>query len=188
MKIEVLIDELQEIIDEAFTLPLSGGKTVVNTERIREIIVDMRSNLPIELKQAKSIAADRTNIINKSKSEAENIVQEAEDRSKTMIQQAEEKANNTINQAEEKANEMVQQSEIVLRAQSKANDIIAQADKQASEIKGAANVYIDGLMKKADEDLSNNLAQLKKTRESLKNYQMSGGSKRPSARQKKNTQ
>ena len=40
----------------------------------------------------------------------------------------------------------------------------------------------------ADEDLSNNLAQLKKTRESLKNYQMSGGSKRPSARQKKNTQ
>ena len=60
--------------------------------------------------------------------------------------------------------------------------------KQASEIKGAANVYIDGLMKKADEDLSNNLAQLKKTRESLKNYQMSGGSKRPSARQKKNTQ
>lgn len=102
MKIEVLIDELQEIIDEAFTLPLSGGKTVVNTERIREIIDDMRSNLPIELKQAKSIAADRTNIINKSKSEAENIVQEAEDRSKTMIQQAEEKANNTIKQAEER--------------------------------------------------------------------------------------
>ena len=38
MKIEVLIDELQEIIDEAFTLPLSGGITLVNTERIREII------------------------------------------------------------------------------------------------------------------------------------------------------
>lgn len=191
MKIEVLIDELQEIIDEAFTLPLSGGKTVVNTERIREIIDDMRSNLPIELKQAKSIAADRTNIINRSKSEAENIVQEAEDRAKTMVQQAEDKANSTIKQAEEKANAMVQQSEIVIRAQNKANDIIAQADKQASEIKGAANNYIDGIMKKADEELSENLAQLKKTRESLKSYQMSGGnsgSRRSSARQRKNTQ
>ena len=188
MKIEMLIDELQEIIDEAFTLPLSGGKTVINTERVREIIDDMRSNLPVELKQAKSIAADRTNIINKSKSESETIVQEAEDRSKTMIQQAEDKAKATVKQAEEKANALVQQSEIVMRAQNKANDIIAQADKQAAEIKGAANTYIDGIMKKADDELSKNLADLKKTRESLKNYQAQGGNRRPAARQKKNTQ
>lgn len=187
MKIEMLIDELQEIVDDAFTLPLSGGKTVVNAERIREIIDDMRSNLPVELKQAKSIAADRTNILNKSKSEAEHIVQEAEDRSKVMIQQAEEKAKNTIKQAEDKAASLVQESEIVMRAQNKANDIIAVADKQASEIKGAANVYIDGIMKKADEELSKNLADLKKTRESLKNYQMQGG-KKPAPRQKKNNQ
>ena len=183
MKIEVLIDELQEIIDEAFTLPLSGGKTVVNTERIREIIDDMRSNLPIELKQAKSIAADRTNIINKSNAICFfGIVID------DLVHQIRVIGVVVKIQTVDIVLDMVQQSEIVLRAQSKANDIIAQADKQASEIKGAANVYIDGLMKKADEDLSNNLAQLKKTRESLKNYQMSGGSKRPSARQKKNTQ
>ena len=187
MKIEMLIDELQEIIDEAFTLPLSGGKTVVNPERIREIIDDMRSNLPIELKQAKSIAADRTNIINKSKSEAETIVQEAEDRSKNMIQQAEEKAKSTIKQAEEKANAMVMENEIVVRAQQKANDILMIADKQASEIKGAANAYLDGIMKKADEELSKNLADLKRTRESLRNYQLQTG-KRPAARQRRNTQ
>lgn len=175
MKIEMLIDELQEIVDEAFTLPLSGGKTVVNTERIKEIIDDMRSNLPVELKQAKSIAADRTNIINKSKAEAERIVQEAEDRSKVMAQQADERAKNTVRQAEERAAALVQQSEIVARANQQAADIIANADKQASEIKGAANSYIDGIMKKADEELSRNLADLKKTRESLKNYQLQGG-------------
>ena len=79
MKIEMLIDELQEIVDEAFTLPLSGGKTVVNTERLKEIIEDMRTNLPIEIKQAKSIAADRTNILTRSRDEAERIVQEAEE-------------------------------------------------------------------------------------------------------------
>lgn len=189
MKIEALIDELQELVDEAFTIPLSGGKTVINTERVKEIIDDMRSNLPIELKQAKSIAADRTNIINKSKSEAEDIVQEAEDRSKNMIQQAEEKAKFTVKQAEEKAEALVQQNEIVLRAQTRANDIIAQADKQAAEIKGAANAYLDGLMKKADDELSKNLADLKKTREGLKNYQTQGGSsgsRRPSSRQRRN--
>ena len=54
MKLETLIDELQTIVDEAFKLPLSGGKTVVNAEHLREIIEEMRVNLPVELKQARN--------------------------------------------------------------------------------------------------------------------------------------
>ena len=182
MKIEMLIDELQEIVDDAFTLPLSGGKTVVNTERLKEIIEDMRINLPIEVKQAKSIAADRTNILNKSRAEAENLVQEAEERSKSMVEQAEEKSKNMVKQAEEKSKAMVkqadekskamiQQSEIVRMAQQQAQQILDSANQQAFEIKNAANIYIDNMMKKADDELSKNLAEVKKTRQSLKNYQ-----------------
>ena len=182
MKIEMLIDELQEIVDDAFTLPLSGGKTVVNTERLKEIIEDMRINLPIEVKQAKSIAADRTNILNESRAEAENLVQEAEERSKSMVEQAEEKSKNMVKQAEEKSKAMVkqadekskamiQQSEIVRMAQQQAQQILDSANQQAFEIKNAANIYIDNMMKKADDELSKNLAEVKKTRQSLKNYQ-----------------
>ena len=149
MKMEMLINELQEIADGAFTIPLSGGKTVVNTERLNEIIEEMRTNLPSELKQAKAIAADRTNIINKSKEEAELIVQQAEERSKAMVAQ----------------------NEIVKQAQQKSDEIIFNAKNQAEEIKSAANKYIDSLMQKADEDLSKNLQDLKKTRQNLANYQ-----------------
>lgn len=155
MKIEMLIDELQEIVDEAFTLPLSGGKTVVNTERLTEIIDEMRANIPTEMKQAKRIVAERNTIVSKAKEEAEGIVQNAEERAKTMVAQ----------------------SEIVKQAQQKAGDIIFKAETQASEIKKAANGYIDGLMKKADEELSKNLADLKKTRQSLSQYRQSGDSK-----------
>ncbi len=149
MKMEMLINELQEIADGAFTIPLSGGKTVVNTERLNEIIDEMRTNLPVELKQAKIIAADRNNIINKSKEEAEAIVQDAEERAKAMVMQ----------------------SEIVKQAQQKANEIIFNAEQQAKQIKGAANAYIENVMKKADDELSQNLADLKKTRQSLTAYQ-----------------
>ena len=149
MKMEMLINELQEIADGAFTIPLSGGKTVVNTERLNEIIEEMRTNLPSELKQAKVIAADRANIINKSKEEAELIIQRAEERSKAMVSQ----------------------NEIVKQAQQKADEIIFNAKTQAEEIKSAANKYIDSLMQKADEDLSRNLQELKKTRQGLENYQ-----------------
>ena len=160
MKIEMLIDELQEIVDEAFTLPLSGGKTVVNTERLKEIIDDMRTNLPIEIKQAKSIAADRTNILTRSRDEAERIVQEAEERSKLMIKQA-----------DDRAKSMVANSEIVAQANRRADQIIANAKNQAGEMTGAAYKYMDDLMKKADEELSKNLEAVKKTRQSLKNFQ-----------------
>ena len=146
---DMLIDELQEIVEGAFTLPLSGGKTVVNTDRIREIIDEMRINLPQEVRQAKNIAADRTNIIAKAKEEAEDIVQRAEERAKTMVSQ----------------------NEIVRQAQKKADEIIFNANNESAKIKQAANVYVDNVLKKADEQMSENLAALKKTRQSLKTLQ-----------------
>lgn len=156
MKMEMLIDELSEIVDGAFTLPLSGGKTVVNTERIREIIEEMRTNLPQEVRQAKNIAADRNNIITKSKEEAEAIIQKAEERAKSMVAQ----------------------NEIVRQAHQKAGEIISDANTKAAELKQAANSYIDNLMKKADEELSANLASLKKTRQNFKTVQQKDTSKK----------
>ena len=160
MKMDMLIDELQEIIEGAITLPLSGGKTVVNTERIKEIIDEMRTNLPQEVRQAKNIAADRSNIIAKSKEEAEAIVQRAEERAK-----------NLISQAEDKAKVLVSQNEIVKQAKQQADEIIAAANNESVKIKQAANVYVDNVLKKADYQLSENLAAVKKTRQSLKDIQ-----------------
>ncbi len=149
MKMDMLIDELQEIIESAITLPLSGGRTVVNTDRIKEIIDEMRTNLPQEVRQAKNIAADRSNIIARSKEEAEAIVQRAEERAKNMVSQ----------------------SEIVRQAQKKADEIIFNANNESAKIKQAANSYVDDILKKADEQMSENLASLKKTRQSLKALQ-----------------
>ena len=149
MKMDMLIDELQEIVEGAISLPLSGGKTLVNTERIKEIIEEMRTNLPQEVRQAKNIAADRSNIIAKSKEEAEAIVQRAEERAKGLISQ----------------------NEIVKQAQKKADEIIFNAENESAKIKQAANAYVDEILRKADEQMSENLANLKKTRQSLKMLQ-----------------
>ena len=149
MKLEMLIDELQEILDNSFKMPLSGGKRVVNTERMQEIVEELRTNTPQEVRQAKLVSADRSNILAKSKQEAETIVQQAEERAKAMVER----------------------SEITRQAQLKANEIIAKANEEAAKIKQAANQYIEGIMRKADDELSANLAALKKTRQNLKAYQ-----------------
>ena len=145
MKMEMLIDELQEVVDSAFALPLSGGKMVVNVERLKDIISEMKANIPQEIRQAKNIVADRTKILADAKKEAEGIVQAAETRAK----------------------ELTDRHEITRNAQQSADDILSKANEEAEKIRSAANVYIENIMKKADDGLSENLAQLQKTRQNL---------------------
>ena len=69
---------------------------------------------------------------------------------------------------------MIAKDEIVRQAQAKANDLLSQSQTKAREIRRAANEYVDDLMKRTDEQLTANLAELRKTRQNLKASQRSG--------------
>ena len=49
--------------------------------------------------------------------------------------------------------------------------LIAQAQQKFKEMRKASNDYVDDLMRRADESLSENLAELRKTRQSIKTSQ-----------------
>ena len=66
---------------------------------------------------------------------------------------------------------MVSQDEIVRQAQQKANELIAQAQQKFKEMRKASSDYVEDLMRRADESLSENLAELRKTRQSIKTSQ-----------------
>lgn len=146
MNVDELLDMIDEMIDSAWGLPLSGGRCFIDAEKLRDIIDDIRLNLPQEIKQAKNIVADRTDIINNARREAEAIVRTAEER----------------------ARQLVAQEEIVKQAQAKANDILGSAQTKAREMRRAANDYVDDIMKRTDEALANNLAELRKARQNLR--------------------
>ena len=152
MKVEDLIIELIEVIDDAKTLPLSGGKSVIDAEHIKEILDDIEETLPQEVRQAKAIVADRAQIIADAKKEGENIVRSAEERKKTLVNQ----------------------NEIVRQAQQEASEIISDAKLKAKEIRKAANEYVEELMRKTDELMTAQANEIKKTRQSLKASQRTG--------------
>lgn len=146
MSIESLVDELDDMIEEAWTLPLSGGKSILDADKVKRILEDIRLSFPKEIRQAKAIAADRNNIIDDAKKEAERI----------------------IRSAEEKAKAIVNKDEIVKEANAKANSMVIDAQKKSKEIIKAANEYVDDLMAKTDMILSESLAEVRKTRKSIK--------------------
>ena len=69
MNMEELLDQLDELLDKGMRFP--GGRTVVESEKVRALIDDMRLNMPQEVKQARGIVADRADIINNAKRDAE---------------------------------------------------------------------------------------------------------------------
>ncbi len=78
---------LDELLDRAWNLPLTGGRCVVDADKVRDLIDDIRLNIPSEIKQAKAIVSDRTDIISGAKKEAESIIRKAEDRARSLVAQ-----------------------------------------------------------------------------------------------------
>lgn len=146
MNIEDILDSLDELIDKSWSLPLTGGRCVVDAEKVRELLDDVRINLPTEIKQARAIVSDRSEIITIAKREADSIVRRAEERAKQLI-------------AEE---------EVVKQAQAKAADLLSSAQGKSKEMKYAANDFADGILKSTEDMLAQSLKEVRGTRAALK--------------------
>ena len=133
MTLEELLEQFDEVLDSGVKLP--GKKTVLDVEKLRAVVDDIRLNIPTEIKQAKGIVADRADIITNAKREADGIIRNAEERAKAIVAQ----------------------EEIVKLSQAKAAEIIANAQD-----------FVYDIMRRADEGLTANLGEVRKTRAYLK--------------------
>lgn len=147
MNIEEILDMLDELLDKSWSLPLSGGRSVVDDEKIRELLDDIRLNLPSEIKQAKAIVADRADILATAKREADAVVRRAEDRARALIAQ----------------------EEIIKQAQQKAAEILSQAQTKAKELRNASQDFSDDLLRQSEETLTKLLTEVRTTRQAMRN-------------------
>ena len=146
MSVEELVDELYNMVEKAWSLPLSRGRAVLDGGDVKQILDEIRESLPQEIRQAKAIVADRSQIIGDAKREAETVVRVAEERAKAMVAQ----------------------DEITKQAQQKANELLSQSQVKVREMRKASNDYIDDLMKRTEDGFAQNLAELRKTRQNIK--------------------
>lgn len=147
MTLDELLEQFDEVLDSGIKIP--GKKTVVDIEKLRAVVDDIRLNIPSEIKQARGIVSDRTEIITTAKREADGIIRNADERAKAMVAE----------------------QEIVKLAQEKAAEIISNAQTKSREMRKAAQDFVDDIMKRADEGLTSNLAEIRKTRAALHNQQ-----------------
>ena len=146
MTIEEILEQVDDVLDAAWAMPLSGGKVVVDAERMRNMVDAIRGNMPSEIRQARAIVQDRTDIISTAKKEAESI----------------------IRTAEERRNQILSHEEIVVQAQERANEIQMQTQKRARDMRKTAQDFTDDLLRHTEETLSQQIAQVRQARQSLR--------------------
>lgn len=177
--IDVLLNNLDEVIENSMSLPLSGGRCIVDAERIREIIDDIRLQMPNEIKQAKAVVADRNEILSMAKREAEGLIRKAEERAKalveqdTIVRQANSKALAMLNEANQKASEIMGQAsakanELTTQSTARATEVLTQASMRSREMKQAAYEFSETSLKNAEDALASSLNEVRGTRQALK--------------------
>ena len=146
MNIDEVLEMLDDLLDKAPSVPFSGKKSVVDADKIRDLLNEIRLSLPQEIKHAKLIVQDRQAIISDANKEAEGIVRRAEERAKAIISN----------------------DEITKLAKQKATEILTQSQGKAKEIRSATNEYIDNILNQTEELLTTSLVDLKKTRQAIR--------------------
>lgn len=116
-----MIDDIEELIDEAKQTRFSPGKIVIDKDTLITVIEELRNQLPGEIERSHKI------ILNKE----------------AMLEDARMKAQNIVNQAASEAGALIDQNEIVEMAKMRADEIENGARKRADEIIRSANQEAD---------------------------------------------
>lgn len=144
MEIMEIIDMIEEIVDKAPVVPLSG-KVLIDKEDILDYIQEMRLVFPDELKEAKWV-----------KNERQRLLAEAETKSEEMLKNA-----------EDKMVQMVDENEITRQAYEQASVIESETRNSIAQMKGDFDQYVNDMLNGLENQLE---ALMKKVQEDKINF------------------
>ncbi len=146
MNVNELLDTIEDALEESASVPLSGGKRIVDVEQIRDYLDEVRAALPGELRQAQQIVNDRAQIVDSANAQAQAIVKKAEERARILVSDA----------------------EIVKAAQQRATEITVAAQTEARTLRQTVTDYCENMLRTTEDTMVENAAQVKNIRNSLR--------------------
>lgn len=117
-RIEQLIDEIEEYIDNCKPKFMSNTEIIVNKEEMDELLRELRMKTPDEIKRYQKIISNKEAILNDARAKAEAL----------------------INEATKQTNELISEHEIMQKAYARADEVVKMAHEQAQNIVDNATI------------------------------------------------
>ena len=143
--VEELLNMLFDMVDEARNAPLSSEKCVIERDKALDLIEDAKAQLPVELAEARKVLNNRNELLSSAKREAEELQKRAEN----------------------EARRLVSETEVMAVARQKASEMMAQADQKSKEMRTVANQYCEDVMRRAEEALGEDHAEMRRVQSKL---------------------
>ena len=139
---EDIIGALYDMIQDARSVPLNADKCMVERDKVLDMLDEIITQLPSELKQSRTIVESRNELISQARREAEGI----------------------IRQAQEEAKELVNHEAIYVEARRRSEELVKQTHAKIEAVKKAGNDYMDGNLMQTEEVIAKCLAEVRQTR------------------------
>lgn len=134
-RIEQLIDEIEEYIDNCKYKAFSTDIIMVNKSEIDELLRELRMKTPEEIKRYQKIISNKEAILNDAKQKAQELINDATIQTNELISE-----HQIMQQAYAQANEIVE------LATKQAQEILDNATTEANNVKTAAMQYTDDIL------------------------------------------
>ena len=140
--IEQIISALYDLVQDARGLPLGADKCIVERDKVLDMLDEIIGQLPVELKQARTIVESRNELIGQARREAEGL----------------------IRQAQEKAAQLVTEEAIYVEAKRQCKEMIAQTHARMADLRKVSNDYMIDALQKTEDSIAASLEDVKQTR------------------------
>ena len=144
--IEDIISALYDMVQDARALPLGADKCILERDKVLDMLDEIIAQLPVELKQARTIVDSRNELIGQARREAETM----------------------IRQAQERSEQMVSEQAIYQEAKRQCQELVLQTQTRMAELRKASNDYMDDALRRTEEAIALSLEDVRDTRTKFK--------------------
>ena len=144
--IEEMLSALYDMIQDARGVPLASDKCMVERAKVLDMLDEFISQLPVEIKQSKTIVESRNELIGQARREAENLMREAQ----------------------EKADKLISEEAIYQETKRQCREMVQQTQTRMAELRKASNDYMDDALRRTEEAVAMSLEDVRDTRAKFK--------------------
>lgn len=139
---EDIISTLYDMVQDARSVPLASDKCILERDKVLDMLDEIIAQLPVELKQARTIVESRNELIGQARREAETMVL----------------------QATEKAEKMITEEAIYQQTKQRCQEMVNQTQSRMAELRRVSNEYMDDALRRTEEAISLSLTDVRDTR------------------------
>ena len=144
--IEDIISALYDMVQDARALPLGADKCILERDKVLDMLDEIIAQLPVELKQSRTIVESRNELIGQARREAEGLIRQAQDR----------------------AEKMISEEAIYLEAKRQCQEMVLQTQARMAGLRKASNDYMDDALRRTEEAIAISLEDVRDTRAKFK--------------------